>query len=55
MDRLISLEFDTDLEYEATPAVILVPIRMVHGDRIVELRARLEASRRPESGRGTPL
>jgi hypothetical protein len=42
MDRLISLEFDADLEYEATSAGILVPIRLVHGDRSVELRARLD-------------
>ena len=41
MDRLISLEFDADLEYEATSAGILVPIRLVRGDRSVELRARL--------------
>jgi hypothetical protein len=42
MDRLISLEFDADLEYEATSGGILVPIRLVHGDRSVELRARLD-------------
>ncbi len=42
MDRLISLEFDAGLEYEATSAGILVPIRLVHGDRSVELRARLD-------------
>jgi predicted aspartyl protease len=39
---LISLEFDADLDYEATSAGILVPIRLVHGDRSVELRARLD-------------
>jgi len=42
MDRLISLEFDADLDYEATSAGILVPIRLVHGERSVELRARLD-------------
>ena len=42
MDRLISLEFDADLEYEATSAGILVPIRLVHGDRSLELLARLD-------------
>jgi hypothetical protein len=42
MDRLISLDFDAELEYEETPAGILVPIRLVHGDRSVELRARLD-------------
>lgn len=39
---MISLEFDADLDYEATSAGILVPIRLVHGDRSVELRARLD-------------
>jgi hypothetical protein len=33
MDRLISLEFDADFEYEATSGGILVPIRLGHGDR----------------------
>jgi hypothetical protein len=42
MDRLISLDFDADLEYEETSAGILVPIRLIHGDRSVELRARLD-------------
>jgi hypothetical protein len=43
MDRLISLEFDADLQYEETSAGILVPVRLIHGDRSVELRARLDA------------
>jgi hypothetical protein len=42
MDRLTSLEFDADLHYEETPAGILVPVRLIHGDRSVELRARLD-------------
>jgi hypothetical protein len=42
MDRLISLDFDADLKYEETAAGILVPIRLMHGDRSVELRARLD-------------
>jgi hypothetical protein len=42
MDRLISLDFDADLEYAETSAGILVPIRLIHGDRGVELRARLD-------------
>ena len=42
LDRLISLDFDADLEYEETAAGILVPIRLIHGDRSVELRARLD-------------
>jgi hypothetical protein len=45
MDRLISLDFDADLEYEATAAGILVPIRLIHGDRSVELMARLDTGR----------
>jgi hypothetical protein len=39
---LISLDFDANLEYEETAAGILVPIRLIHGDRSVELRARLD-------------
>jgi hypothetical protein len=42
MDRLISLDFDADLEYADTSAGILVPIRLIRGDRSVELRARLD-------------
>ncbi len=42
MDRLTSLEFDAELHYEETPAGILVPIRLTHGNRSVELRARLD-------------
>jgi hypothetical protein len=42
MDRLISLEFDAELYYEETPAGILIPIRLTHGNRSVELSARLE-------------
>src|ERR1019366_7381318 len=42
MDRLISLDFDAGLEYEESSAGILVPIRLIHGDHSVELRARLD-------------
>jgi hypothetical protein len=42
LDRLTSLDFDADLEYEETAAGILVPIRLIHGDRSVELKARLD-------------
>jgi predicted aspartyl protease len=42
MGRLTSLEFDAELHYEETPAGILVPIRLAHGNRSVELRARLD-------------
>lgn len=42
MDRLTSLKFDAELRYEETPAGIVVPIRLTHGDRRVELRARLD-------------
>lgn len=42
MDRLSSLEFDVEFHYEETPAGILVPVRLTHGDRSVELRARLD-------------
>ena len=42
MDRLSSLDFDAELEYEETAAGILVPIRLIHGDRSVELTARLD-------------
>jgi len=42
MDLLISLDFDADLEYKETSAGILVPIRLIHGDRSVELSARLD-------------
>jgi hypothetical protein len=42
MDRLTSLDFEADLEYEETSAGILVPIRLVRGDRSVELTARLD-------------
>src|ERR1019366_9943441 len=41
MDRLISLDFDAGLEYEESSAGILVPIRLIHGDHSVELRARV--------------
>lgn len=39
---MISLEFDASLNYDETAAGILVPIRLNHGDRSVELRARLD-------------
>ena len=39
---MTSLDFDADLEYEGTAAGILVPIRLIHGDRSVELKARLD-------------
>jgi len=42
LNRLISLDFDANLEYEETAAGILVPIRLIHGDRSVELKARLD-------------
>ncbi len=42
MDRLTSLEFDVDLEYQETSAGILVPVRLSHGDRSVDLMARLD-------------
>src|SRR5690242_2693999 len=42
MDRLISLDFGSDLAYEETAAGILLPIRLIHGDRNVELSARLD-------------
>jgi predicted aspartyl protease len=42
MDRLTLLEFEAELHYEDTPAGIMVPIRLTHGNRSVELRARLD-------------
>jgi hypothetical protein len=42
MDRLISLDFDAQLDYEETSAGIRVLIRLINGDRSVELRARLD-------------
>jgi hypothetical protein len=39
---LSSLDFDAEPEYEETAAGILVPIRLIHGDRSVELTARLD-------------
>jgi len=39
---LSSLDFDADLEYQETAAGILVPVRLIHGDRSVELTARLD-------------
>lgn len=42
MARLISLEFDTDHHYEEVSSGILVPVRLTHGDRSVELRARVD-------------
>jgi hypothetical protein len=39
---LTSLEFDAELRYEETSAGILVPIRLTHGDRSVELSGRLD-------------
>jgi hypothetical protein len=42
MDLLISLDFDANVEYKETPAGILVPLRLIHGDRSVELSARLD-------------
>ena len=42
MGRLSSLDFDADLEYQETAAGILVPVRLIHGDRSVELTARLD-------------
>ena len=47
MDRLTSPEFDSELHYEETPAGILIPIRLTHGNRSVELRARLERAGQP--------
>ena len=37
-----SLDFEADLEYEESVAGILVPVRLIHGDRSVELTARLD-------------
>ena len=42
MDGLISLDFDAQLDYKETSAGILLPVRLIHGDRSVELRARLD-------------
>ena len=42
MDRLSSLDFDADLSYEEGAAGILVPVRLIHDDRSVELSARLD-------------
>jgi hypothetical protein len=42
MGRLISLDFDAQLDYEETSAGILVPVRLINGDRSLELRARLD-------------
>jgi hypothetical protein len=42
VDGLISLDFDASLDYEETAAGILVPIRLTHGNRSVELMARLD-------------
>jgi hypothetical protein len=42
MDRLTSLEFDAGLNYEETPAGILIPVRLSYGNRSVELKARLD-------------
>jgi hypothetical protein len=39
---LSSLDFDAELEYEETSAGILIPIRLIHGDRSVELTARMD-------------
>ena len=42
MDGLISVSFQTEFEYEENGAGILIPVRLSHGDRGVELRARLD-------------
>jgi hypothetical protein len=42
MDRLSSLEFEADFGYEETAAGILVPTRLIHDGRSVELSARLD-------------
>lgn len=42
MDRLSSLHFDTDFGYEESAAGILVPVRLIHNGRSVELSARLD-------------
>jgi hypothetical protein len=42
MDRLSSLGFDADFAYEESAAGILIPIRLIHNDRSVELSARLD-------------
>ena len=35
MGRLSSLDFDAELEYDETAAGILLPVRLIHGDRSV--------------------
>ena len=42
MDRLSSLDFDADFGYEESGAGILVPIRLIHDGRSVELSARVD-------------
>ena len=42
MDRLNSLDFDSDFAYEESSAGILIPIRLIHNSRSVELSARLD-------------
>ena len=37
-----ALDFHAELTYEESAAGILVPIRLIHGDRSVELTARLD-------------
>jgi hypothetical protein len=39
---LISLDFEAQHEYEDAGAGIVVPIRLIHGERSVELRARVD-------------
>jgi hypothetical protein len=42
MDRLTTLDFEALHDYADLSAGILVPIRLIFGDRSVELRARLD-------------
>ncbi len=42
MDRLSSLEFDADFGYEESATGILLPVRLIHDGRSVELSARLD-------------
>jgi hypothetical protein len=42
MERLTALEFDAELQYQETSAGILVPVRLIHGDRSADWTARLD-------------
>jgi hypothetical protein len=42
MDLLSALDFDADFVYEESAAGILIPIRLIHEGRSVELSARLD-------------